>query len=287
MHFEQQISELKRLSSPCTLCPRKCNVEREKGQYGYCRAGNWAVVSSAFPHIGEEPVLVGWGGSGTIFFSGCNLKCVFCQNHTLSQMMEGDSVSSTELANIMLFLESNGCTNINFVTPTHFSHQIAEALNIARGKGLSVPAVYNCGGYESVETLQLLEGLIEIYMPDIKTLNASISETYFAAPDYPETVKAALAEMQRQVGDLEIGDTGTAKRGLLVRHLVMPGNIEDSKKIIDFLASEISPNLYLNVMDQYRPHFRANAYPELSRTLEPEEYQTVLDYAKKSGLRLA
>jgi putative pyruvate formate lyase activating enzyme len=270
----------------CELCPRVCGVNRLNGKKGFCGIGARAVVSSVTPHFGEESVLVGNGGSGTIFFAGCNLGCVFCQNYDISQLKNGNEVEVDDMVNMMLQLQSLGCANINFVTPTHVVPHIIESVYLARKNDLKIPIVYNCGGYESIESLRLLEGTIDIYMPDAKYLIAESSKIYSFTHDYPEVVKSALLEMHRQVGDLQIKD-GVAIRGLLVRHLVMPNNVSGSNDIIDFLANDISENTFLNVMDQYRPTFKAHNYPELNRHITHEEFHNVYTYAKKRGLRLA
>ena len=270
----------------CELCPRMCRVNRLNEEKGLCGVGSKAVVSSACPHFGEESVLVGYGGSGTIFFTGCNLGCVFCQNYDISQLHHGNEVEIEVLVNMMLKLQGQGCSNINFVTPTHVVPHILESVYIAREKGLNIPTVYNCGGYESIESLKLLEGTIDIYMPDAKNMDPVASKKYSFAQDYPEVMKAALKEMHRQAGDLKI-ENGLAVRGLLVRHLVMPDNVADSKDIINFLADEISRNTFVNVMEQYRPAFKAHNYAEINRRLTYEEFNEVYEYAKERGLRLA
>lgn len=270
----------------CKLCPRKCGTNRLNNEKGFCGIGARAVVSSVTPHFGEESVLVGSRGSGTIFFAGCNLGCVFCQNYDISQLRHGYEMEVEDLVNMMLQLQSMGCVNINFVTPTHVIPHIIESVYLARNMDLKIPIVYNCGGYESVESLRLLEGTIDIYMPDAKYLNPDSSKKYSFAQDYPEVMKSALLEMHKQVGDLQIED-GVAVRGLMVRHLVMPNNIACSKEIIDFLANDISENTFLNVMGQYRPTFNAHKYPELNRHLTHDEFHNVYSYAKKRGLRLS
>ncbi len=273
--------------SPCRLCPRNCKAMRLEGQTGFCGIGREAVVSSYGPHFGEERPLVGRHGSGTIFFAGCNLGCLFCQNYDISHLRSGEEVSTEYIASIMLALEERGCHNVNFVTPTHVSPQIMEATRIARKKGLSVPAVYNCGGYESVETLKLLEGTIDIYMPDAKYAHPRWAEKFSRAGDYPEVMKAALKEMHRQVGDLFTED-GIAVRGLLVRHLVMPNNVAGSREVIDFIAGEISPNTYINIMDQYHPCYKAGEFfGEIDRRITREEFNDACTYAREKGLRLA
>ena len=281
------MEKLKELISPCRLCPRNCNVKRSEGEVGFCKVTDKPMVSSFGPHFGEEPVLVGFGGSGTIFFTGCNLGCVFCQNYQISHLMEGEYITTEELADIMLYLQGRGCHNVNLVTPTHQVTQIFEAVDIAKRKGLTVPIVYNCGGYESVEVLKEIEGLVDIYMPDIKTFSREFANKYLKAPDYPEVVKEAVLEMQRQVGFLKVNGFGLAERGLIVRHLVMPNWTEDSKEILKWIAENLGKDTYVNVMDQYYPYYKACDYPEICRRITDKEFNTVYNYAKSLGLRLA
>lgn len=283
---KQTIRSAYNLLESCELCPRTCRINRLNDEKGFCGIGATAVVSSAGPHYGEESVLVGNGGSGTIFFAGCNLGCVFCQNYDISQLRHGNEVEIDDMVNMMLQLQTRGCVNINFVTPTHVVPHIIESVFLARRNGLTIPIVYNCGGYESIESLQLLEGTIDIYMPDAKYLSSDSSKKYSFAHDYPDVMKSALLEMHRQVGDLEIKD-GIAIRGLLVRHLVMPNNIARSKEIIDFIVNEVFGNTFVNVMEQYRPTFNAHNFPEINRPVNRQEFNTVYEYAKSQGLRLA
>ena len=283
---EQTIRSAYDLLESCELCPRACKINRLNDEKGICGIGAKAVVSSAGPHYGEESVLVGNWGSGTIFFAGCNLGCVFCQNYDISQLRNGKKVEIDDLVDTMLQLQTRGCVNINFVTPTHMAPHIIESVSLARKRGLTMPVVYNCGGYESVESLQLLEGTIDIFMPDAKYLNPDSSKEYSSAHDYPDVMKLALLEMHRQVGDLEIKD-GVAIRGLLVRHLVMPNDIAYSKDIIDFLVKEVSENTFINVMEQYKPTFEVHKFPEINRSVTRHEFSKVYEYAKKQGLRLA
>jgi len=283
---KQTIETAYHLLESCELCPRVCKVNRLNDEKGFCGIGAKAVVSSSGPHYGEESVLVDSGGSGTIFFAGCNLGCVFCQNYDISQLRQGNEVETDDIVNTMLQLQTQGCVNINFVTPTHVVPHIIESVFLARENGLTIPIVYNCGGYESIESLQLLEGTIDIYMPDAKYLSSDSSKKYSFARDYPDVMKSALLEMHRQVGDLEITD-GVANRGLLVRHLVMPNDIACSNNIIDFLASEVSRNTFVNIMEQYRPIFKAHNFPEINRPVTRQEFNKVYEYAKKQGLRLA
>ena len=280
------VEQLSKMLADCSLCPRMCHVNRVQGEKGFCGVGSRAVVASAGPHFGEERPLVGAGGSGTIFFAGCNLGCVFCQNYDISHGRAGEAWGARQLAAAMLHLQERGCHNINFVTPSHVAPQIVEALELARMNGLTAPTVYNCGGYDRVETLQIAEGYFDIYMPDAKYLDVRAAKELSGAEDYPEVMAAALKEMHRQVGDLEIVD-GIARRGLLVRHLVMPGGVADSIRIIDFLADEISADTFVNVMDQYRPAFRAREYPRISRRLARAEHLQVVVHARDRGLRIS
>ena len=274
---------MKEILRDCTLCPRVCHVNRLDGQCGACRIGSQAVVASAGPHFGEEPVLVGRSGSGTIFFSGCNLDCVFCQNFDLSHDVSGHKVTPAELAQIALGLQQEGSENINFVTPTHVSHAVAEAVVLARQRGMTIPVVYNCGGYESLATLQLLDGLVEIYMPDFKWADEAAGEKYSGVADYPRVATSALAEMFRQVGPLQLDGKRVATRGLLVRHLVMPGDLARSREAIEIIA-RTAPACAINVMGQYRPAYRASEFPALLRRVDLKEVQTLRDYAASLGL---
>ncbi|MGQ9653490.1 MAG: radical SAM protein [Thermodesulfobacteriota bacterium] len=268
----------------CVICPRMCKVNRLEGELGFCRTGRLAMVSSFNPHFGEEAPLVGRGGSGTIFFTHCNLLCLFCQNYDISHLGIGDEVDARLLARMMIRLQEEGCHNINFVTPTHVVPQILEALPLAIEGGLRIPLVYNTGGYDRVETLRLLEGVVDIYMPDIKFLDSETAGRLCNAPDYPETVRAAIREMHRQVGDLVTDHDGIAERGLLVRHLVMPAGLAQTRKAMEFLANEISQETYVNVMDQYRPCGEAHTHPDLSRRITQQEYREAVEAARKSGL---
>jgi putative pyruvate formate lyase activating enzyme len=272
------------LLESCDLCPRRCGVNRLLDEHGYCRTGRLARVASYAPHFGEEPPLVGSAGSGTIFFSGCNLSCVFCQNYEISQLDQGREVSAVALAQMMLALQRKGCHNINFVTPTHIVPQILEALGLAREKGLNVPLVYNSGGYDSVDTLRLLEGIFDIYMPDAKYGSDEPALKYSQAPQYTEVMKSALREMHRQVGDLVLDEEGIAVRGLLVRHLILPEGAGGTAEVVSFLAEEISSNTYLNIMPQFRPEYKACRFPELSRPITGQEYSDALRLAVRAGL---
>lgn len=283
--MEKRLAELFELLRECRVCPRECGTQRLEGRKGICKTGRYALVSSYGPHFGEESPLVGRGGSGTIFFTFCNLKCVFCQNYDISQLGYGREVSPHELASMMLELQSMGCHNINLVSPTHVVPQIVEALIIARKKGLNLPVVYNTGGYDRLETLRLLEGIVDIYMPDFKYWKKESALKYSVAPDYPEIAKIAIKEMHRQVGDLVIDSRGIAVRGLLVRHLVLPGLLDETEEILRFLAEEISPDTYVNIMDQYRPCYRAMDFREISRRITIDEYKRAIEAGLKAGLR--
>jgi len=277
--------EAERLLAECRLCPRNCGVNRLEGELGFCKTGVKALVSSANPHFGEEAPLVGRHGSGTIFFARCNLLCKFCQNYDISHGGAGREVSAGELAELMLELQSIGCHNINFVTPSHVVPQILAALVLAAGSGLTVPLVYNSGGYDSVDTLILLGGIVDIYMPDLKFMDDKVSERLVNAPDYPRRAMAAVREMHRQVGDLVIDSDGIAERGLLVRHLVMPGNLNGAAEAMRFLALEISTNTYVNVMEQYHPCYQALDDPTLRRRITPGEFNDAVETAAREGIR--
>lgn len=259
-------------SSPCCLCPWGCLAKRREGEVGHCQAPSRAVVASVHPHFGEEPELVGFFGSGTIFFGHCNLDCIFCQNWELSQENAGREVDPQELSNYMLKLQERNGHNINFVTPTPHLAAIMEALPHAVENGLRVPLVYNCGGYEAADILRLLEGVFDIYMPDFKYADAETARRYSGPTDYPEMAKEALREMHRQVGDLKTHSNGIAYRGLLVRHLVLPENLAGTEEVVRFLAEEISPNTAVNIMRQYYPAYKAMNHPPLNRPLKGKEY---------------
>ncbi|MGQ9465028.1 MAG: radical SAM protein [bacterium] len=277
------IAQLYSLINPCRLCPRECKVNRLKREIGNCKAGLRPKVSSYHQHFGEEFCLVGRFGSGTIFFTHCNLHCVYCQNYEISQLGLGREIEIGVLAQMMLDLQELGCHNINLVTPTPWIPQIIEALSIAQDNGLNLPIVYNCGGYESIETLKLLDGIIDIYMPDIKYGSNENGERYSNVHNYWDVVRLALKEMHRQVGDLVI-ENGIAKKGLIIRHLILPNNLAESKNVFEYIANEISKDSFINVMDQYYPTYRANEYAELNRRISPEEYHSALRELQKIGL---
>ena len=276
----RRIQLLKELLKECRLCPRECRVNRLDGEIGVCQAGSELMVSSAFPHFGEEPPLVGHHGSGTIFLTHCNLRCIFCQNYDISHLGNGEPITSSDMARIMGRLQEMGCHNINFVTPTHYVPQIVASLPEAIERGLRLPIVYNCSGYESIEVIRLLEGVVDIYMPDTKYLDERYSTRFSNAPDYPEVNKKVLIEMHRQVGDLTINSKGVAERGLLIRHLVMPNEVSSSEAVLKFIAEEISVHSYVNIMDQYRPEYQAHEYPEINRRITHKEYLEAIQWAK-------
>jgi putative pyruvate formate lyase activating enzyme len=268
----------------CRVCPRDCDVDRLADERAVCLTGRYAVVASHFPHFGEEDCLRGWRGSGTIFFANCNLKCVFCQNWDISQRQVGTEVRPKELASLMLELQGHGCHNINFVTPEHVVPQIVEALPFAIEGGLRVPLVYNTSGYDSLESLKLLDGIVDVYMPDFKYWTSDSARRYSKAEDYAGAVQEGVLEMQRQVGDLVFDERGLARRGLLVRHLVMPGGVAGTREVMRFLAREVSKNVYVNLMDQYYPAFKTDRYPEIHRRITAEEYEAAYEAALEEGI---
>jgi putative pyruvate formate lyase activating enzyme len=271
----------------CRACPRNCEVDRLADKFAVCKTGRYAVVSSYAPHFGEEDCLRGWRGSGTIFFSGCNLRCVFCQNFDISWQVQGRSTPPSELAAMMLELQARGCHNINFVTPEHVVPQIVEALPIAIEGGLRLPIVYNTSAYDSMESLELMDGIVDIYMPDFKYWDQEMARKYSKAPDYPAVARRTIKEMYRQVGDLVLDENGLARRGVLLRHLVMPGNVAGTQEIMRWLAQELSATTYVNLMAQYYPAGKVSRaeYPEINRRVAPSEYQRAVDAACDAGLR--
>jgi putative pyruvate formate lyase activating enzyme len=271
----------------CRLCPRDCEVDRLNDKAGVCKTGRYAMVSSYFAHFGEEDCLRGTRGSGTIFFSWCNLRCVFCQNYDISWLGEGRTTPPSELAGMMLHLQQLGCHNINFVTPEHVVPQILEALLLAIDLGLRLPLVYNTGGYDSLESIQLMNGIVDVYMPDFKLWNAETARRYLKAPDYPEAARRAISEMHNQVGPLMFDESGLALRGVLIRHLVMPGLVEETRQILKWIAQELGPDTYVNLMDQYCPAGKVSGteYSEINRRITSKEYMLALEAAHAAGLR--
>ena len=279
---------MRRPASYCTnatVCPRKCGVDRINNEVGFCRTGRHAVVCSYHAHFGEEQPLSGSNGSGTIFFSYCNLLCCFCQNYEISHQGEGIVVLPEQLAHMMIMLQKEGCHNINFVTPSHVLPQILEALPTAIDQGLRIPLVYNTGAYDRVAVLELLEGVFDIYMPDFKFVDTAIARDACQAEDYAAVAKQALKEMFRQVGDLVLDDSGLAVKGLLVRHLVLPENLAGTRAVMDFIANEISPDTYVNIMPQYHPCGLADTIPGLQRRITETEFQSAMEEARQAGIR--
>ncbi len=275
------------LLQACVACPRSCRVNRLEDKFAVCKTGRHAVVSSHFPHHGEEDCLRGWKGSGTIFFAGCNLRCVFCQNFDISWQVRGTPTPPRELAAMMLELQGQGCHNINFVTPEHVAPQIVEALPFAIEGGLRLPLVYNTSAYDSLESLALLDGLVDIYMPDFKYWDSEMARKYSRAPDYPEVARHAIKEMHRQVGNLTVAPNGLARRGLLIRHLVMPEDVAGTRAVMQWIADELSPQTFVNVMDQYHPAGKVSRsdHAEINRRLTPGEFDRALEAAWQAGLK--
>ena len=285
--LQQRAAQAVETLRSCRVCPRNCQVDRLNNKVGVCRSGRHARVSSAFAHLGEEDCLRGWRGSGTIFFSWCNLRCVFCQNFEISQLGEGTEVAPATLTRLMLELQTSGCHNLNFVTPEHVVPQILEALVLAVERGLRLPLVYNTSAYDSPESLRLLDGLVDIYMPDFKLWRAEHCARYLGARNYAEAARTAIAVMHAQVGELKVDEQGLALRGMLVRHLVMPGLLDDTREILRWLATALSRDTYVNVMDQYHPAHQAATEPRLApihRRLHRGEFEQALEHARAAGL---
>jgi putative pyruvate formate lyase activating enzyme len=269
----------------CTLCPRMCGVNKLKGERGFCGANSDLEISAFHPHFGEERSLVGNYGSGTIFLTNCSLRCVFCINWEISQGGEGSRKSINQFANMMLTLQKKGCPNINFVTPTHYVPHILSAVDKAASKGLRIPLVYNTCGWERVEILKILDGVINIYLPDFKYSDGKMAAKYSSgAETYPEVTQKALLEMHRQVGIARPADDGLMYKGLMIRHLVMPNNVSGTKEVIDWIAKNLPKETYLNLMSQYSPHYKANKYPDISRRITMEEYAGAIEHAISAGL---
>jgi len=270
----------------CRCCPRACGADRIHGEKGVCSSDARLKVSSAGPHFGEEAPLVGQLGSGTIFFSHCNLLCCYCQNWEINHRGDGRFIGVDELADIMVGLQRRGCHNINVVTPTHVAPHIVRALSLAIARGLRIPIVYNTGGYDSLEVVRMMEAVVDIYLPDFKYMDGEMSARYSSgAADYPEVAAAAIKEMHRQVGELEVDSRGVALRGLIIRHLVLPGNIAGTDKFVQWVVRELTPDTYVNIMAQYRPEHRALEYPELSRRITAAEWRQAVSWAREAGLR--
>jgi putative pyruvate formate lyase activating enzyme len=283
--LERRARELRAIYRSCRLCPRQCGVDRLKGEKGVCSSTSRAKVYSAHPHFGEEKPLVGRGGSGTIFFSNCNLLCAFCQNWEINHRGDGSFAGDDDIGRLMADLQKIGCHNVNLVTPTHVVPNIVAGLGSAIRRGLRVPLVYNCGGYEPVEVIKLLDGIVDVYLPDFKYTDGAMSEKYSSgARDYPERAAAAIEEMHRQVGELVVDEDGIALRGLMIRHLVLPGNIAGTDKFVQFVATRLSRSTYVNIMAQYRPEHKATGIPELSRRITSAEYQQAIRWAREAGL---
>ncbi len=282
--LEEKTGNAEDMLKSCRLCPRECKVDRTAGKRGVCKTGDKPFVSSWGPHFGEERPLVGRRGSGTVFFGHCNLGCIFCQNYEISHLGGGSEMSIERLAEIMLELQGMGCHNINLVTPTHQMPVILHALLMAARTGLAVPIVYNCGGYESLEAIKLLNGVVDIYMPDFKYADPARAFKYSQARDYPSVAKAVIKEMHRQVGDLVMDKSGVALRGLLLRHLVLPSGIAGTREVVRFIAEEVSKNTYVNIMDQYHPCYQACEFPPLDRRITNEEITEAIKLAREAGL---
>ena len=283
--LERRVHALQDFYKGCHLCPRNCGVNRAGGETGVCNSTSRAKVYSAHPHFGEERPLVGRGGSGTIFFSNCNLLCCFCQNWEINHRGDGSRVSDADIGRLMVELQDLGCGNINPVTPTHVLPNIASGLRHAIARGLRVPIVYNCGGYESLDAVRLLDGIVDIYLPDFKYMDGAMAAKYSSgASDYPEAAAAAIEEMHRQVGEVVVDEDGNALRGLMIRHLVLPENIAGTDKFVRWVADQLTLDTYVNIMAQYRPEHRAHEYPELSRRLTSAEHRQAIEWAREAGL---
>lgn len=285
--FDRRVEDLMSRYADCDLCAYDCKVDRTAGNVGTCQVDDTVHVSSYFPHFGEEDCLRGWNGSGTIFLANCNMKCVFCQNFETSHESHGEPATAEDIAEMALELQNRGCHNINFVSPTHHSPHLIKAMKLAREEGLHVPLVWNCGGYERVEILEQLDGIVDIYMPDVKWSDDQAAAVYSKAPKYWENIQDSLREMHRQVGDLTLDDSGIATNGLLIRHLVMPNHVESAKGIMEFIAENISKNTFVDIMAQYQPYYKAKSedfYAEINRAITREEYGEIVDHARSVGL---
>ncbi len=282
--FEERLEKARGFFSPCLLCPRKCRAERAKGQKGVCQTAKDVYIASYNLHFGEEPPISGYRGSGTIFFSYCNLRCVYCQNYPISQLGVGKKVSVRELANFMLYLQRRGAHNINLVTPTHYIYQIISAIYLAAKDGLMIPIVWNTSGYESPLGLSQLTGIVDIYLTDIRYFDNRYAFKYSSVRDYVEVVKEATKIMYNQVGELILDEEGIAKKGLIIRHLILPNNISSTEKVLKFIADEISPSTYISLMSQYFPAYRAKEFPEIGRRITKEEFEKAIKILNEVGL---
>ncbi|HWQ56821.1 MAG TPA: hypothetical protein VN442_24250 [Bryobacteraceae bacterium] len=281
----ERVRTLRKIYGACRLCPRQCGVNRLRGEKGVCRGTAQARIHSANPHFGEERPLVGRGGSGTIFFSDCNLRCIFCQNWEINHRGDGSPIGEEALGRVMMGLQDAGCHNINLVTPTHYLPSIVSAIGHAAKRGLRLPIVYNCGGYEPVEMVRMLDGIVDIYLPDYKYADGAMAARYSAgARDYPEVAAAAIEEMHRQVGELLVDEDGLALRGLMIRHLVLPENIAGTDRFVEFVAKKLTASTYVNIMAQYRPAYQANRHPEMARRITSAEYRRAVEWARQAGL---
>ncbi|MEL7646493.1 MAG: radical SAM protein [Sedimentibacter sp.] len=272
------------LMEECAICPRNCKVDRTTGKKGYCRMTDKLVVARAALHMWEEPCISGTNGSGTVFFSGCSLGCVYCQNHTIATGKTGKEITKERLAEIFLELQSKGAHNINLVTPSHFVPQIIDALVMSRKKGLKIPIVYNSSGYEKVEIIKMLEGHISIYLPDLKYMDVSIAKKYSNCSDYFEHASKAIEEMVRQTGEVSFDESGMAVKGVIVRHMTLPGCLDDSRNIIRYLHETFGDKIYLSIMNQYTPLDEVTKYPEINRKITDDEYEELVDYAVSIGV---
>jgi putative pyruvate formate lyase activating enzyme len=282
--IKERVQKAYKLLQNCRVCPRRCGVDRLNGERGICRVGKNPVVSSYNVHLGEEPPISGTKGSGTIFFTGCNLRCIYCQNFPISQLGNGSEVATPDLAKMMTSLQSRGCHNINLVTPSHFVPQILEALSFAWERGFDLPLVYNSSGYDSLEALRLLEGIIDIYLPDMRYSDNRVAKRLSSAEDYVEVNREAVREMFRQVGNLITDEEGIAKKGLIIRHLILPNDLAGSKKTFRFIAEEISDEIHVSLMSQYFPSFKASENVSIDRKITPEEYELTKESFFESGL---
>lgn len=270
--------------SGCRLCPRECGADRQSGERGFCQEGVLPVVARASLHMWEEPCISGERGSGTVFFSGCGLRCIYCQNHEIALGRRGREMSVSELAALFIGIQEKGAHNLNLVTPSHFAAAVRDALLLSKQIGLEIPVVYNCGGYEKPESLGLLDGLVDIYMPDFKYMEASLAEKFSHAADYPEAAKAAIAEMVRQTGGAVFDREGMMQKGTLIRHLLLPGHVENSKKVARYLLETYGEDVFISLMNQYTPVRYIEEYPELNRRVTKREYARLVDYALEAGL---